>query len=436
LALAKEGWKIAVIEKKYVGGSCINYGCTPTKTMIASAKMAYLAKHSKELGIKTGKTSIDFAKIVERKNKIVKSFRDGSESQLEKNKNIKLYFGTASFSAPKEIEINYSSRTEYISANYIFINTGIKPAIPEIEGLNKIKYLTSESILKLKKVPEKLIVIGGSYVGLEFAQMFSRFGAEAAVIEKAERFLPQEDEDIADELRKILEEEGIQILTHVTVKNIKKIKKDQIKVEFGNKSIQGTDLLIAAGVEPNTSSLNLAAAGIETDEKGYIKVNNKLETNVSGVFALGDVKGGPAFTHISYDDYRIVYGNITKTKFATTERLIPYVLFTDPELARVGITEQEAKSKNLNYKTAIYPMSYVARAIETGETKGIMKAVIDAKTEKILGCAILCTHGGELMSMIEIAMMGGLTFTKLKDAIFAHPTLAESLNNLFTKIKM
>jgi pyruvate/2-oxoglutarate dehydrogenase complex dihydrolipoamide dehydrogenase (E3) component len=401
--------------------------------------MAYLARHADELGIKTRKVSIDFEKIIKRKDKIVKSFRNSSQSSLENNKNINLFFGEASFSSPKEVAIKNSS-SKHIFADHIFINTGVRPSIPNIKGLSKINYLTSESILQLKKVPEKLVVVGGSYVGLEFAQMFSRFGSKVSVLEHSERFLEREDEDIAGELKKILEDEGIKILTGVEVKNIRKLKKKGFKAEFNNgrksKSAEGTAFLIAAGVKPNTENLNLPAAGIQTDVKGYIKVNNKLETNVNGIYALGDVKGGPAFTHISYDDYRIVFANVTKkSSFTTENRLVPYVMFTDTELGRVGITEQEAKVKGLSYKTAIYPMSHVSRAIETNQTKGIMKAIIDAKTDKILGCAVLGTHGGEIMSMIEIAMMGELPFTKLRDGVFAHPTLAESLNNLFMKIK-
>jgi pyruvate/2-oxoglutarate dehydrogenase complex dihydrolipoamide dehydrogenase (E3) component len=446
LSLAREGWKVAVIEERYVGGTCINYGCTPTKAMVNSAKAVYSAHNVKQMGVKTGKVSVDFKAVMARKDKIVKSFRESGKRSLENNKNITMIYGTASFTAGKEIEIKPVQRKKVplalrkLKSDHIFIDTGAKPVIPKLEGLEKIKYLTSESILHIKQLPEHLLILGGGYVAVEFAQMFRRFGSRVTIIEHGERFLAREDEDISGELKKILESEGIKILTGTEVNSVKQLSAKKIKLiaKKGSKRVTftGSHLLVAVGIAPSVKKLNLPIAGIKTDNNGFIKVNKKLETNIKGVYALGDVNGGPAFTHISYDDYRIVFENIiNKGKRTTTGRPVPYVLFTDPELGRIGLTEQEALRKKIRIKTASIPMTYSARAIESGETKGLIKAVADAKSGKIIGASVLGMYGGEIMSIIEVAVLGGLHYKKLKDAIFAHPTLAESLNTLFTKLK-
>jgi pyruvate/2-oxoglutarate dehydrogenase complex dihydrolipoamide dehydrogenase (E3) component len=437
-ALADKGWKVAVIEEKYVGGTCINYGCTPTKAMVSSAKAAYTAENLSLWGLKTGSVSVDFKAVMKRKDKIVKSFRGYLNKSLESHKNITLIKGTASFIGPKEIEVRLKQLK--LTGEYIFVDTGAKPVIPKIYGLNTIKYLTSESILNLTNLPEHLIILGGGYIALEFAQMFRRFGSKVTVIEQNPRFLSREDEDIANSVKEILEDEGIKIYTGAKTNSVKKLAENKFKlsIETGpkNKNLTGSHLLVATGIKPSTEKLNLHLAGIATDEKGFIKVNSRLETSVKKVYAMGDVKGGPAFTHISYDDYRIIYANLVKKEKRTTaNRHVPYVLFTDPELGRVGLTEQDAIKDGYKIKTAVLNMRNVARAIEAGETKGMMKAVIDKKSGKILGFAALGMYGGELMSIIETAMIGGLHYSKLKDAVFAHPTLAESLNNLFAKIE-
>ena len=442
LALAEKGLKVAVIEKRFVGGTCINYGCTPTKTMIASAEIAYKISESTKYGVSAGKVKVDLKKIMERKDGIVKEFRDGSEKALKDNKNIELIFGTASFISKYEIIIKLKNgTTKNITSNKIFINTGAIPFIPNIKGIEKIEYLTSESIMELQKIPEHLIVIGGSYIGLEFGQMFRRFGSKVTIVEKNERIISKEDKDISDELTKILTEEGIKIYCSHETNEISKTSDSKIRVILKKgkvkKTISGSHILFAVGIKPNTADLKLSSAGINITEKGYIRVNDKLETNVKNIYALGDANGGPAFTHVSYDDYRIIFENLfAKKKRTTAKRLIPYTLFTDPQLGRVGITENEAKEKKLNYLKAVLPMKNVARAYETGNSKGFMKAIIDAKTKKILGCAVLGMEGGEIMAMIQIAMMNNVPYTKLQEGIFSHPTLAESLNNLFSKIDL
>jgi pyruvate/2-oxoglutarate dehydrogenase complex dihydrolipoamide dehydrogenase (E3) component len=291
--------------------------------------------------------------------------------------------------------------------------------------------------LNAKKLPEHLVIIGGGYIGLEFGQVFKRFGSKVTIIQQGNKLFGREDDDVADEMYNILTKEGIKIHLNAKTKRITKKKNGivlDVSLPNGNKKIKGSHILIAAGVKPNIDLLKLNAGGIETDGKGFIKTSDRLETNVNGIYALGDVKGGPAFTHISYDDYRIVKANLLEGDNKTIRgRLVPYTVFTDPQLGRVGLTENEAKKNNIKCKIFKMPMSYSARAVETSETNGFMKAVTDEDTKQILGCAILGSDGGELMSMIEIAMMSNLPYTELKNAIFAHPLLAESLNTLFTQ---
>jgi dihydrolipoamide dehydrogenase len=438
--LASIGWKVAVIERNFVGGSCINYGCTPSKTMYASAKTADFVKRSSEYGIHTPSAKINMKEVYQRKKDTVESFRKGTLKRLNSSENISLLRGEASFIDSNTIKINLRKKeTQIINSDRIFINTGGKPAIPSINGLDKIPYLDSTSIMELEELPKHLLIIGGGYIGVEFGQMFKRFGSEVTIIQHSGQLLSREDPDIANEVKKILEEEGVSVHLNSNVVKIEKLKsKISLTISNGGKkeTIPGSHILIAAGHKPNTEELNLPAAGVKTDEKGYIKVNAKLETNIEGIYALGDVKGGPAFTHISYDDYRIIKDNILLNKNRTTKgRIVPYVVFIDPQLGRVGLNETEAKKKRIDYSVAKMPMNYITRAIETGETRGIMKIIIDRKTDEILGCAVLGIEGGEIMAMIQIAMMGNLKYNVLKEAIFTHPTLAESLNNVFLHIE-
>lgn len=438
--LAGEGWKTAIIERNLVGGSCINYGCTPSKTMAASSEVIHLFGKAGIYGIHNSISEINLKEIVQRKRKIVKSFRGGLEIGIEKTDNLTLIRGNAEFSGNKLLNIklnNGDSRT--LTADKIFINTGGSPVIPAIKGIESVEYLTSTSIMELEEKPSHLIILGGGYIGLEFGQMFRRFGSDVTIIERGPHILSREDEDISEEIEKILGGENINIIKNSTVTEVIKINDSKIKLRLNTESREsfttGTHFLVAAGRKPETQSLNLKAAGIKTDKMGYIKTNNKLETNIKGIYALGDVKGGPAFTHISYDDYRVIRDNLLNNKSHTiSNRLVPYTVFIDPQLGRVGITEREAKTKKLNYKVAKMGMDYVTRAVETGDERGLMKAIVSTDTGKILGCSILGLEGGEIAAMIQIAMMGKLKYKDLKDGIFTHPTLSESLNTLFSKI--
>ena len=434
---ANAGWKTAIIEREYVGGTCINWGCTPTKSMVASARTAYLAKRAADYGVQTGAITVDLERVRQRKRDIVESFRNGGQRRIEQTEDVDLLMGEARFITPKTIEVQLKTGgTRQLTAEKIFINTGGRPGIPEIEGLEDVPFLDSTSIMELDTVPDHLIILGGGYIGLEFGQMFRRFRSRVSVIHRGAHLLSREDPDVAEEIAKILQEDGLEIFLEsrpIRVEHPHGKIRLTIQTLTGEQTLEGSHLLVSAGRIPNTDMLNLAAAGVETNKRGFINVNERLETNVPGIYALGDVKGGPAFTHISYDDFRIIRSNLLEGGNTTiTDRLVPHTLFTDPELGRVGLSEQEALKKGYTIRVAKIPMTWVARALEVEETRGLMKAIVDAKTDQLLGCAILGIEGGEIMSIFQVAMMGKLPYTALRDAVFAHPTLAEALNTLFT----
>ncbi len=441
-ALAQAGWKVALIEAKHIGGTCINEGCTPTKTMIASARVAHLARRVDDYGVRTGPISVDLEKVRQRKRDIVESFRTGSRDRIESTDGVELLIGTARFTGPKRVAVRLNGRDETVTleAEKIFINTGQRPRIPDLPGLDDVPYLDSTSVMELGDVPEHLIIVGGGYVGVEFSQLFRRFGADVTIVQRSGQLLTHEDEDIAEEVAKILREDGIEIFFDTEATSVEQDDQGKIVLTLealeGERNITGSHLLLAVGRVPNTDALGLDAAGVETSSRGYIKVNDRLETNVPGIYALGDVHGGPAFTHIAYDDFRIVLENLLESSDASKEgRLIPYTVFIDPQLGGVGLTERQARKQGREIKIAKMPMSHVARAIETAETRGLMKVIIDAKTDQILGAAILGIEGGEVMAVLQTAMIAGLPYTTLRDMAFAHPTLAESLNNLFMTVE-
>jgi pyruvate/2-oxoglutarate dehydrogenase complex dihydrolipoamide dehydrogenase (E3) component len=428
--------RTALVEREHVGGTCVNEGCTPTKTMVASARVAYLARRGADYGVGTSPIKIDLARVRERKRAIVDSFRNGSQARIEKAENLNLIFGEAEFTGSKAIRVRKKDGGELLlSAEKIFLNSGCRPAIPKLDGVGSIQYLNSRSIMELDSVPGHLVVLGGGYIGLEFGQMFRRFGSRVTIVQSGLQLLGREDPDVADAVLAILREDGIDVLLNSRAVRVAKSSGGiDLTVQSGDKSqtISGSHLLVAAGRVPNTDWLNTQAAGILTDKHGYIQANDRLETAVPGVFVLGDIKGGPAFTHISYDDFRIIRTNILeKGNASTSGRLVPYTVFIDPQLGRVGMTESEARATGRKIRVAKMPMNYVARALELDESRGFMKAIVDADSSQILGAAILGIEGGEVMSQLQLAIMGKLPYTALKDGVFAHPTLAESLNNLF-----
>jgi pyruvate/2-oxoglutarate dehydrogenase complex dihydrolipoamide dehydrogenase (E3) component len=434
--LAKAGLKTALIEKRWVGGTCVNDGCSPTKAMVASAKLAWSIANSDKLGVHVGGYTVDLDEILERKEDIVQRMRSNSEKGILATDNLDLIYGSARFSGEKEITVKLNDGGEIIlQADMFFINVGDKPRIPDIDGLNDIDYLTSTSIMEIDEIPEHLLIIGSGYIALEFGQMFRRFGSKVTIVEREKRILRKEDQDVAEEIEKILAEEDIEIVTGCEVHQIKKTTQGirvSLKIKDTTRTIVYSHVLVAAGRIPQTADLRLGVAGVKMDEKGNIQVNGRLETSAKGIYALGDVKGGPAFTHIAYDDYRVIRTNVLENgKASITNRIVPYCMFMDPQLGRVGITEQQAKENGIDVIVATMSNASVARSIETGDIRGMMKAVIDKKTGKILGAAVLAEQGGEIITILQMAMIGGITYQQIREGVFAHPTYAESLNNLF-----
>jgi pyruvate/2-oxoglutarate dehydrogenase complex dihydrolipoamide dehydrogenase (E3) component len=434
--LAKAGQKVALVERDQLGGVCVNRGCTPTKTMVASARLAYQARRGGEYGVRIGPVSVDMEAVRERKRAMVVGAQQNYASLLDQD-GLDLIEGEAHFTGPKMLEIALKDGgTRQISAPVVVIDTGGRPRPLAITGAGDVPVLDSTSIMELDELPEHLIIIGGGYIGLEFGQMFRRFGSEVTIVEGAARLMMIEDEDISDEVAAIFRDDGITVLTSSPPVRVEPVDGARLRLtlgtEEGERQLEGSHLLSAIGRIPNTEVLAPEAAGIRLNEHGFIEVDEYLETSVPGVYAMGDVKGGPAFTHLSYDDYRILHANLTRhERVSTRDRLVPYTMFIDPQLGRFGMTERDARAQGRAIRVAKLPMSAVIRALETGETRGFMKGVVDADSGQILGCAVLGSEGGEIMTMIQIAMLGKLTYTDMADAIFTHPLLAEGLNTLF-----
>lgn len=439
VAFAQAGRRTAIIERRNVGGTCVNEGCTPTKTMIASARTAYVARRAADYGVRTTFVGVDLAAVVARKRRVVEQFRTGGEHRLAKA-GVELIRGNATYVDARTIRIaTVGDAARTVTSPLSVINTGGHPWRPNIPGIDDVTVFDSTSIMELTALPQHLVIIGGGYVAVEFAQMFRRFGSDVTIVQRGPRLLNREDPDVADGIADVLRGDGITILLGAMPTRIESGRDVGLVVTAqtmdGERSIAGSHLLAATGREPNTATLGLAAAGVATQGRGYVKVNDKLETTAPGIWAVGDVTGEPEFTHISYDDYRIVRRNVLEGGGGTTAgRLVPYTVFTDPQLGRVGLTESEARGAGHTVRVARLPMSAVARAIETDEMRGFIKVVVDTTSQRILGAAVLGIEGGEIMGALEIAMLGDLPYTRLRDGIFAHPTLMEALNTLFTNV--
>jgi pyruvate/2-oxoglutarate dehydrogenase complex dihydrolipoamide dehydrogenase (E3) component len=374
-------------------------------------------------------------RVVARKRGIVERFRNSGTKRLQETKNVELIFGDARFVDAKTVAVNAKSGARRFTAPKIVINTGGRPNQPPIPGLADVPTLDSTSVMELTEVPKHLLVLGGGFIGLEFAQMYRRFGATVTVLEGAPRLAPRDDEDVGEALQSILLEDGLRIETNALADRVEGRAGD-ITIHYKQNgqahSVRGSHLLVSVGRRPNTEDLNLEAAGVKVDRGGYVTVDDTLQTNVAGIYAAGDVKGGPAFTHISYDDFRILRDRwVHKADARLGDRMVPNTVFIDPQLAQVGLNETEARKRGLDIRVAKMGMDSVARALEVSESRGFMKVIVDAKSNQILGCTVLGIEGGEIMAMLQIAMMGKLPYTVLKEAIFAHPTLAEGLNNIF-----
>jgi pyruvate/2-oxoglutarate dehydrogenase complex dihydrolipoamide dehydrogenase (E3) component len=432
VALAKRGERVVLIESGELGGTCVNTGCTPTKTMVGSAQIAHYARNAQRWGVRANNVSVDLPAILKRKEQIVSSMRSGWEHSFGGPGQPRLIRGRARFVGPKQVQV----ADEILRGERVFIDSGTRPAVPKITGLDSVPYLTNITLLELTELPEHLLVLGGGYVGLEFSQMFRRFGSEVTVIQSAERILPNEDEDVTTELQKALEGEGIRILLQARAQKAEPSGAG-VKVTLANgESVTGSHLLVATGRVPNTEDLDLQKTGVETNQKGFVVANDRLETSAPDIWALGDVTGGPAFTHISYNDFQVIYGNLYEGKNQSTKtRLVPYAVYTDPALGRVGMTEKAARESGKKLKLGKISMTRVARARERGETAGFMKLVVDAETDFILGAAILSVEGGELVQILSTLMLAEKPYTLLKGAIYIHPTLAEGFFALMDSVK-
>ena len=449
---SQHGSKTALVERSAVGGSCVNVGCTPTKTMIASGRVAYLARRGADYGVQTGDISVDMEKVRQRKRDIVERWHSGSVKGLESAK-VDVFMGEASFVGERKVKIALNAGEEKeVTADTVLLSVGERPSRPNIPGLDdvdKSRVLNSTSVMELDAVPKHLVVVGGGYIGMEFGQLFRRLGAEVTVIQRAPQLLPREDAEVAECLLDIVKEDGITVHLGSSVESLTATNdgdtafKVKVKSKSGTLEVPGSHLLLAAGRVPNTDSLNLQAAGVKVTPRGHVVVNDKLETSAPKVFAIGDCHGGPAFTHMSYDDFRIIRANLLPkalpkntpvmdtTTSSSSRVLVPYVVYTDPQLGHVGQHEREFEDTSRKVKTASMPMSYVARAAEMDEQRGMMKATVDAETGEILGFTCLGVEGGEVMSLVQMAMMGKLKWWDLEAAVWSHPALAESLNNLW-----
>lgn len=433
-ALARAGWQVTLIEREHVGGTCVNEGCTPTKAMIASGQAAHVARSSQVLGVSAGPVKVDLGQIVDRVQGIVSDFRNGSEAGVKKS-GAALLYGQARFTGVREVEVSLNDGgRRQLSADYVFVNAGARPRWPELPGLDSVGAMTSKDILLLRELPQHLLILGGGSISFEFAQLYARLGSRVTVIERAGRLIGREDPDVMSTLQQVLEGEGVSFVLGAEALRTEKVGGEiQLKVkQHGQEQmLSGSHLLVATGRVPNTDTLNVEATGAKLDQHGFIQVDDHLLA-AERVYALGDIKGGPAFTHISYDDYRIVRDALLHGRERkVSQRLVPYTLFTDPQLGRVGLDRQQAQQLGRSTRVYTLPMSSVARAIETNATAGLMRAVVDDASDELLGATVLGLEGGEVMSALQLAMMGKLNATTLRNAALAHPTLCESINNLF-----
>ena len=422
--LIPTGESIAVIEGGKVGGSCVNYGCTPTKTLVASAKAIHQARKGDFYGFSTGPIQIDFARIRERMNTVRKGSSDGLTSWMENTPNVDLVRGWGTFIGPCQIKVG----TELLAGRQIYINVGTHPSVPPIEGIDQVNWLDSAGLLDLETLPRHLIIIGGGYIGVEFAQVFRRFGAAVTIIQRGDQLMPREDRDVAEAIEAFLREEGIQILKNTNAVSVLKKEKDirlTVSTKAGRQVLEGSNLLIATGRKPNTASLNLAAAGIETDQKGYIVVDDFCRTSVEDVFACGDVNGKGAFTHTAVNDAEIVLDYLYGGDRKISSRLPIYGLFTDPPLGRVGMSEKEAIATGRQILKAVRPMSKISRAKEMGETKGFAKLLVDAETDLIIGASVLGPGGDEIINMFAAIMHSQIPCRNYRKVVLVHPTVSE-----------
>ena len=432
--LGEGGQKVALIEKEAIGGTCVNRGCTPTKSHIASAKRAQDARDAAAWGIQIPSVEVDMPAVQKRTACIVKDFRESSEGNLEKIKNVVVLGGTAQFTGAHEIEVSFpDGKTLGLSAPHIVIATGAHTVAPPIDGLNEVDWVDHRGLLNMTEAPEHLLIFGGGYIACEFGQMFARLGSKVTLVQSGEQLLTREDDDVADAVADLLRDSGIELICDDKAQSVANVDGAIEATLQSGKKIRCTTLMLAIGQKPQTQNLGLENTEVKLTESKHVQTDDYLSA-APGVWALGDVKGGPAFTHIAYDDARILRDILLHDrKRSIKERQVPYVVFTDPQLGRIGLTESEAKEKGLKYRVAKIAIDNTARGIENGQDRGFLKALV-GDDDQILGGAFLCYEGGEIIAALQIAMLGNLPYTALRDGIFAHPTQVESLNNLFLKL--
>lgn len=438
--LADAGWSVALVERRHLGGTCVNVGCTPTKAMVASARAAHVARSSGELGVSTSEVSVDFASVVERKNGIVRSFREGLEKRVDRE-GLTLIRGEARFAEPGVMEVepgDGGGPPRRIASERIVLDTGARPFIPPIEGLDEVPWVDSTAVMELDELPGHLAVAGAGYVGCEFAQMFRRFGSRVTLFHDGGHLLPREDEDIAEALAEVFREEGIDVRLDAPVERVEPARDgDGIRVHGGSGDpVEADVLLVATGRRPNTEGLGLEAAGVETGERGHVLVDETLATGAAGVWAIGDVNDrSTPLTNVSYDDFRILYERwVNGADLTIDDRNVTHAVFVDPPVAGVGLNEREARERGVEYDSATTPMAHVARGIETGETSGLMKILLTPETREILGFSMVGLAADEVAHVVAATMDAGGTADDLAGGVYAHPAVAEALPPLVRKI--
>lgn len=430
--LTEAGKRVLLLERKDLGGTCVNYGCTPTKTMIASARAAHVARRARRLGVFTGEVRVDLAAVVDRKDAIVRQWREGVGKRLQRaGQRLTLVSGHARFAGPREVAVNGDRH----SGEIVVVNTGARPFVPPIPGLNKVRWLDNKTIMELRELPAHLVIIGGGYVGCEFGQMFRRFGCEVTLVNRGPHLLDREDPEISEALEGVFRDEGIRLVLGAEARAVSGDAHEiRVSLRDGDE-IRGSHLLIAVGRRPNTDDLGCDAAGIRLDEQGFVVVDDQYRTSAEGVYAVGDVTGGPQFTHSSWDDHRILFDILLgRAARRRSDRIVPFTVFTDPQVARVGLTEREARAKGVAYEGASMPFSRTARAIEIDEPAGVMKILIDPKTERILGAAIVGAEAGELIHIFGALMQAGASARAIVEAEAVHPTFAEGVQTLVMRL--
>jgi pyruvate/2-oxoglutarate dehydrogenase complex dihydrolipoamide dehydrogenase (E3) component len=436
--LASSGRRVAVVERRYVGGSCPNINCLPSKNEIWSATVADLLHHAAQYGIITGSVAVDMAKVRQRKREMVEGLI-ALHLDLYRKSGAELIMGDGRFVAPKTLEVRLrDGGTRVLRGERVFLNLGTHATIPPTPGLTDARPMTNIELLELDRLPAHLIVLGGGYVGLEFAQAYRRFGSRVTVVQHGSQLAEREDPDVADALGQLLADEGIEVLLSTELQKVEGRSGESVRLLVrtpqGERLFEGSDILVATGRTPNTAEIGLDTAGVRLDGRGYVQVNDRLETTAPDVWAIGEGAGSPQFTHVSEDDFAVIRDNLAGGNRTTRGRLIPFCLFTDPQLARVGLNETEARSRGVAVRVARLPMGAVLRTRTTGETRGFMKALLDARTDRILGFTMFGPEAGEVVAVVQTAMLAGLPYTGLRDAILAHPTMAEGLKALFSEV--